>query len=124
MSQARDADQLGGLGPVAEIVAAPVEEQIHGGAVDELEALLRHALPVVSRNALATDAAGDREELQIEIFNAELVDLFPDLLDQFLAARRLDEQLDVHGPRASGLFSCFRFDAVLHGTLPLTTAKR
>ena len=40
-----DADQLGRLRPVAEIVAAPVEEQVHGGAVDELEALLRHRFP-------------------------------------------------------------------------------
>ena len=93
-----NADQLGGLRPVAEIVAAAVDEQIHGGAVDELEALLRHAFPVIRRNALAADAAGHRDELQIEILDAELVDLFPDLLDELFAARRLDEQLDVHGP--------------------------
>ena len=58
-----DADQLGGLRPIAEIFAAAVDEEIHGGAIDELEALLRHALPVIGRDALAHDAAGHRHEL-------------------------------------------------------------
>ena len=81
-----DADQLRRLGPIAEIIAAPVEEEIHGGAIDELEALLRHAFPMVGRDALAADAAGHRDELQIEILDAELVDLLADLGDQLFAA--------------------------------------
>ena len=40
-----NADQLRRLRTVAEILAAPVDEQIHGGAVDELEALLRPPIP-------------------------------------------------------------------------------
>ena len=92
-----NADQLGRLRSVAEIFAAPVDEQIHGGAVDELEALLRHDLPMIGRDALAADAAGHRHELQIEILDAELVDLLADLGDELLAARRIDEPLDVHG---------------------------
>ena len=42
--------------------------------------------PVVGGNALAHDAAGDRHELQIEIFDAERVDFFAHLADQVVAA--------------------------------------
>ena len=73
-----DTDQLGGLRPVAEILAATVHEQVHGGAIDELEALPGDALPVVRRDALAHDPAGDRDELQIEILDPQLVDLLAD----------------------------------------------
>ena len=100
-----DADQLGGLRPVAEIVAAPVDEQVHGGAVDELEALLGDRFPVVGRNTLAHDAAGDRYELQIQIFDAELVDLLANLGDELLSARRIYETLDVRGVDGQFLFS-------------------
>jgi hypothetical protein len=76
-----NADQLRRFRPIAEILAAPVEEQVHGSAVDELEALARHAFPMVCRNALAADATRDRHELQIEILDAEFVDLLADLGD-------------------------------------------
>ena len=107
-----NADQLGGLGPVAEIVAAPVDEEIHGRAVDELEALLRHGFPMVGRDALAHDAAGHRHELQVEILDPELVDLLADLLDELLALRVLDEPLDISLP---SLNSCHTPSTQLHG---------
>src|SRR5690349_5044611 len=59
----RDADELGGLRPVAQIFAAAIEEEIHGGAVDELEALLGHRFPMIGGNALAADAPRHRDEL-------------------------------------------------------------
>src|SRR5262249_47306769 len=98
----RDPDQLCGLRSVAQIFSVAVEEEIHGGTVDELEALLRHRFPVFGGNALAADAARYRHELQIKIFDAELVDLFSDLLDQLLAPGRFDEALDVHRFLISG----------------------
>ena len=116
-----DADQLGGLGPIAEIIAAPVEEEIHGGAVDELEALLRHAFPMVGRNALAADAAGHRDELQIEILDAELVDLLADLGDLLLPTWRIDKRLDVRWPGLGRPLSFRRLDALFHGLLQRST---
>ena len=110
-----DADQLGRLRPVAEIFAAAVDEEIHGGAIDELEALLGDALPMVGRDALAHDAAGDRDELQIEIVDAELVDLLADLLDQLLALRVLDELLDVSRPHAVDVMFITPLYTQLHG---------
>src|SRR6266508_1829158 len=50
-----NADELRRLRPIAQILAAPVEEEIHGGAVDELEALIRHAFPMVGGDAFAAD---------------------------------------------------------------------
>ena len=107
-----DADQLGGLGPVAEILAAPVDEQVHGGAVDELEALLGNAFPMVGGDALAHDAAGHRHELQVKIVDAELVDLLADLLDELLALGVLDEPLDISLPSLNSRHTPF---TQLHG---------
>ena len=42
-------DELGRLGAVADVVAVPVGEEVRGRAVDELEALRGHALPVRRR---------------------------------------------------------------------------
>ena len=44
---------------------------------------------MIGRDALADDAAGNGDELQIEIFDAELVDLFPHLFDEVVTARQL-----------------------------------
>ncbi len=74
----------------------PVEEQVDGRAVDELEALPGDGLPMVGRNALAHDPPGDRDELQVEVLDPQLVDLRADLLDQIIAPRGVDEGLDVH----------------------------
>src|SRR5262249_55072160 len=54
-----NADQLGGLGAVADIVLVAVDEEIGGRSIDQLEALFRDALPVIRRHALADDAPGD-----------------------------------------------------------------
>ena len=89
-----DADQLGRLGPVADILAVPVGEQVGGRAVDELEALLGGALPMVGGDALADDAAGDRDELVVDVGDAQLVDLLADLLDQLGAPVGADILVD------------------------------
>ena len=85
------ANELGRLGAVAQVLAAPIEEQVDGCAVDELEAAIGDILPMLGRDALAHDAARHRDELQVEVFDAELVDLGADLLDQIVATRLLDE---------------------------------
>ena len=61
------ADELGGLRPVSDVVAVAVGEEVRGGAVDELESLLRDRLPVLRRDALAHDPAGDGEELVVDV---------------------------------------------------------
>src|SRR5581483_3963652 len=111
-----DADQLGSLGAITEIFATAVDEEVHGGAIDELEALPRHALPVVGRDALAHDAAGDRHELEIEIVDSEFVDLAADLSNQLLALRVVYEALDVRLLLISGR-------GVVHGA-PLHSTPR
>src|SRR5665811_306091 len=73
-----------------------VEEEIDRGAVDELEALLGDAFPMIGRDALAHNAAGDRHELQIKIFDAELVDLAANFLDALLTFRIVYIAFDIH----------------------------
>ncbi len=90
-----DADELGGLGAVAQVRAVSVGEEIDGGAVDELEALLGDALPVVGRDALAADAPGDGDELQVEIVDPQLVDQLAHLRHLLGAAGGVDEGFDV-----------------------------
>src|SRR5438270_13145994 len=51
-----DADQFRGLRTVADVIAVAVDEEIGRRAIDELEAALRDALPMVGRDALADDA--------------------------------------------------------------------
>ena len=89
------ADQLGGLGAIAQIFAVPVGEKIDRGAIDQLEALGRNRFPVVGRNALAANATGDRDKLQVEILNPKLVDFLAHLPDHFVAAIGLNELLDI-----------------------------
>src|SRR5687768_16781862 len=54
---------------------------------------------MVGGNALAHDAAGNRYELQVKIFDAERIDLLANLLDQIVATGRACEFLIVgqHG---------------------------
>ncbi len=59
---------------------AAVHEEIDSRAIDELEAAVGDVLPVVGGNALAHDAAGHRDELQVEILDAKRVDLLADCL--------------------------------------------
>ena len=98
----RDADKLLVLRAVAEVLAVPVHEEIDRRAVDELEPSLRDALPVVGGDALAADAAGNRYKLQIQVLDAELVDLLSDMPDHFGPSGRFHEAFDVHR-HSSGL---------------------
>jgi hypothetical protein len=52
---------------------------------------------MVGRDALAHHPSGHRYELQIEILDAELIDLRPHLPDQVVATARLGEFLIVGG---------------------------
>ena len=85
----RYSDELPGLGPVADVVAVAIGEEIRGRAVDELEALLGDRLPVRRRNPLAHDAAGDGDELVVDVRHALGVDLLADLLHQRPHVHRL-----------------------------------
>mmetsp|Transcript_23311 Transcript_23311/g.40480 ORF Transcript_23311/g.40480 Transcript_23311/m.40480 type:complete len:522 (-) Transcript_23311:58-1623(-) len=90
-----NADQLGRLGPIAHVIARAVGEQVHRGAVNQLEPLLGDTFPVIRRNTLAHDLAGDRHELQVKILDPQLVDLLAHLLDLFVAPRRLYESFQI-----------------------------
>ncbi len=85
-----NADQLGGFRPVADILAVAVDEEVRGRAIDELEALLRRPLPMVGRDALADDAARHRDELIVDVRDAELVDFLSHLPNEIAAARCID----------------------------------
>ena len=103
----RDADQLLVVRAVAEILAVPIEEEVDGRAVDELEPPLRDALPVIGGNALAADPAGNRYELQVQVLDSELIDLLPDLLHHLVPSGCFHEAFDVHrhSLRLLGLFA-------------------
>ena len=90
-----DADELGGLGAVPDVVAVAVGEEVRGRAVDELEALLRDRLPVLRRNALAHDAAGDGGELVVDVRDPLGVDAPSDVLYEICASVRSDEAFQV-----------------------------
>ena len=89
------ADELGGLRPVPDVVPVAVGEEVGGGAVDELESLLRDRLPVLRRDALAHDAAGDGGELVVDVLDPLRVDPPPNLLDGIGTSVGLDEALQV-----------------------------
>ena len=91
----RDADELRGLGAVPDVVPVPVGEEVRGRAVDELEPLRGDRLPVLRRDALAHDAAGDRGELVVDVLDPLRVDPLAYLLDEIVTAVRLDEALQV-----------------------------
>ena len=90
-----DADELRGLGPVPDVVAVSVREEVRRGAVDELESLLRDRLPVLRRNALPHDAAGDGGELVVDVRDPLGVDAPTDLLHEIRTSLSLDEALQV-----------------------------
>ena len=91
-----DSDQLLVLRPVAEIFAMPVDEQVDGRAVDQLKAALGHRFPVIRRDALAANPAGDRHELEIQILDPHLVDLLAHLFDKIVPALLLHKGFDIH----------------------------
>ena len=82
-----NADQLRGLGAVADIIFVTIDVQIGGRAVDQLETALGHCLPMIGRNALADDAPRYRDELAVDVLDAQLVDFFPHSLDEIAAPR-------------------------------------
>ncbi len=98
--------QLRRLRPVADVVAVPVGEEVGGGAVDELEALLRRRHPLGGRYPLSHHPAGDRDELVVDVRDALVVDPAPDLLDAFVAPVLGQESFEIcrhaghhHGPQ-------------------------
>ena len=103
----RNADQLRRFRTITQIVAGAVGKQVDRRAIDQLETLFRNALPVVGRDALAHNFAGDRHELQIEILNPHPVNHFTDFFDFFVAAGSLDKtfQISSHGFLPFALFS-------------------
>src|SRR4029079_6786658 len=54
-----NADELRSLRPVTDVVPVPVGEEVGGGAVDELKALVRNRLPVGSWDAFPHDPPRD-----------------------------------------------------------------
>jgi hypothetical protein len=95
----RNADELGRLGPVADVVAVAVGEEVRRRPVDELEALRGHRLPVPGRDALPHDPAGDRDELVVDVLDPLGVDAPADVLHELVAALGADEAFEVgrHG---------------------------
>ena len=89
------ADQLRRFRAIADIVLAAIDEEIGGRPVDELEALFRNCFPMVGGNALADNAAGDRNELIVDVFDTECVDLGAYLFDEFFAPFLCDVCLKV-----------------------------
>src|SRR5690606_19740480 len=90
-----DADQLPRLRAVADVFAVPVGEQVRGRAVDQLESVVGELLPVLGRDALADDPAGDGDELEVDVLDLAFVDLATHLGDLFLAAGLSDELLEI-----------------------------
>ena len=95
-----DADQLAGLGSIADVVAVTVGEQVGGGPVHQLEAGVRDALPVGSGDAFAHDATGHRDELVVHVLDALLGDLALHRLDRFGAALLRNEPFEIAGHRS------------------------
>src|SRR5262245_22168365 len=86
----RNPDQLRSLGTVADVVLVPVDEQVGGRAVDQLESTLGDGLPVIRRDPLADDPSGHGHELVVDVGDAELLDLRTYFADELGAAGLLD----------------------------------
>jgi hypothetical protein len=93
------AHQLAGLGPVADVLALAVDEQVRGRPVPELEAAARDGLPVVGGHPLAHDPAGNGDELVVDVRDPAVVDLTTDLGDGLVPAILCDMALQVGGHR-------------------------
>ena len=116
----RDTDELGGLGPVPDVVAVTVGEEVRRRAVDELEALLRDRLPVLCRNALAHDAAGHGGELVVDVRDPLGVDAPADILHEVCTSVRSDEALQIgrhHASFALPDLSCASLICRLHSCI-------
>src|SRR5262249_14021541 len=80
------ADELGSLRAITDIAAMAIQKQVSGCSIDQLEAALRDLLPVVGRNTLTDDAAGDRDKLVVDVVDAQFIDFGADLSDQIVTA--------------------------------------
>ena len=86
--------QLGLLRAEADVVAVAVREQVRGGAVDELVALLGDLREERRDDALAHHAAGDRDLLEEDVLDALGLDAARDLLDPLAPARLVARLLE------------------------------
>src|SRR5207247_329285 len=91
----RDADELCGLRPVADVIPVPVDEEVRGGAVNELEALVRDRLPVRCGDTLPHDPPRDRRELVVDVRDVLGVDALAHVLDALCTPVGFDEALEV-----------------------------
>ena len=91
----REEHELGGLGAVADVVRVTVGEEVRGRAVDELQALLGHPLPVHRRDALTHDPAGDGDELVVDVLDSLGVDPPTDLGNLLVSPRSVDKAVKV-----------------------------
>src|SRR6185503_9197261 len=113
-----------GFRAVADILLVAVDEQVGSGAVDQLEAALGGRFPMVGGDALADDASRHRDELVVDVGDAQFLDLLPHLLNKLGAARLLDMgfQIGHRGPPLPILHSCRLLSAP--GVLPASISMR
>ena len=76
-----DRRELGLLGAEADVAVLLVDEEVGGGAVDQLVAVLGDPIPHARRDALAVHVARDRDLLEEDVLDALLVDQTANLAD-------------------------------------------
>ena len=86
--------KLGLLGSEPDVVAEAIGEQVRGGAVDELVALLRDLREERRHDALAHHPAGDRHLLEEHVLDALGLDPLGDLLDLLPPSGRVPSLLE------------------------------
>ena len=89
-----DGGQLGLLGAETDVVAVAIGEQVGGGAVDQLVALLGHLREERGHDALAHHPAGHRDLLEEHVLDALGLDPPRQLLDLLGAPRRVARLLE------------------------------
>ncbi len=131
--EVRDGGELGLLGAEADVVAGAVDEEVGGGAVDELVALLGDLREEGGDDSLPHHTTRHRHLLEEDVLDALGLDALGDLLDLLAPARLvagLLERLGRHGgprtfedgphiaaKRQGG--RCVNSDAVAHTSPPL-----
>ena len=80
-----------------------IDEEVGGGAVDQLEALLGDRPEMDGRYAFAHHPTGQRDELEVDVRDALVFDAPHDPVDLVGPARRADEAFEVcrHGKHLS-----------------------
>ena len=92
-----DADEFSCFRAIAEVVPRPVGKKIDSRTIDELEAFPRDAFPMVCGDSLPHDLSGDRNELQIKIFDSAFIDQITNFLDLVSPTRRINKSLEIGG---------------------------